>query len=107
MGSLKYHWIVLIFCLPSKTPAFDIKKGFVIQFEKLWFRKLKLKTALDGIFMSVLNFDWLVLHKIKTIEVCIVKKEQNKKRNHCRLQTKQQQKFDDSETFDYNSIFVK
>ena len=31
--SLKYLRIILIFCLPSRMPAFDIKKGSVIQFE--------------------------------------------------------------------------
>ena len=39
-------------------PAFDIKRGFVIQFEDFLFKKVKLKTMLDGAFMSVLNFEW-------------------------------------------------
>ena len=77
----------------SRTPAFDIKKGFVIQFEGFLFKKVKLKTTLDDIFMSVLNFDCLVPHEILTREVCRnVKKEQNQKRDLSRLQTKQQQK---------------
>ena len=42
--------------------------------------------------MSVLNFDWLVLHEILPREIRNVKKEQNQNRDHSRLQTKQQQK---------------
>ena len=48
---------------------------------------------LDGIFMSVLNFYWLVLYEIMTREVRNVKKDQNQKRVRFRLQAKQQQKF--------------
>ena len=57
----------LIFCLSLGTPAFDKKKGFGIQFEDFLFKKVKLKTMLDGVFMSksILNFDWLILHEIK------------------------------------------
>ena len=92
MGSLKYRRIVLIFCLPSRTPVFNTKKDFVIQFEDILFRKVKLKKTLDGVFMSILNFDWLVLHEIMTREVRNVKKEQNQKRDHSWLKTKPQQK---------------
>ena len=46
--------------------------------------------------MSVLNFDWLVLHEVMTREVHNVKKERNQKKDHSRLQTKQQHKSDDS-----------
>ena len=56
----------MIFCLPLRTPAFDIKKGLVIQFEDFLFRKVKQKTTLDEVFMNVFNFDWLVLHEIMT-----------------------------------------
>ena len=51
---------------------------------------------LDGASMSVLKFNWLVLHEIMTREVRNVKKEQNQRRDHSRLQTKQQQKSDNS-----------
>ena len=79
VGSLKYRRFVLIFCLPSRTPAFDIKKDLVIQFEGFLFQKVKLMTMLYGVFMSFLNFNWLVLHEIMTREVRKVKKEQNQK----------------------------
>ena len=62
LGSLKFHRIVLNFCLPSRMPAFGKKYGLVFQFEDFLFRKVKLKTTPDGVFMSVLSFDWLVLH---------------------------------------------
>ena len=44
--------------------------------------KVKLKIALDGVFMSVLNFDWLVLREIISREVLNVKKVQNQKIDH-------------------------
>ena len=47
---------------------------------------------LDGAFMSILNFYWLVLHEIMIREIHNFKKEQNQKRNRSRLLTKQQQK---------------
>ena len=62
----------------------------MIQFEDISFRKVKLKATLDGIFMTVLNFDWLVCHEIMTREIRKVKKEQNQKRECSWLQTKQQ-----------------
>ena len=96
VGFLKCCWIVLIFCLPSTTSAFDIKKGLVIQFEDYLSKKVKPKTMQDGIFMHVLNFDWHVLHEVMTREVCNVKKEQNQKRDRSWLQIKQQQKSDNS-----------
>ena len=46
--------------------------------------------------MSVINFDWLVLHEVMTREVHNVKKERNQKRDLSRQQTKQQHKSDDS-----------
>ena len=76
-GISEISWDCFYFCLPSRTPTFDIKRGFVIQFEDFLFRKVKLMTTLDGVFMSVVNFDWLVLHEIMTREVRNVKKEQN------------------------------
>ena len=54
--------------------------------------------------MSILNFDWLVLHEIMTREIRNVKKEQNQKRDRSRQQTKQQQKSDDSSGSPVNSI---
>ena len=60
---------------------------------------------LDGVFMSVLNFDWLVLHEIMTREVRKVKKEQNQKRDRSRQQTKQQQKSDNSSGTPVEIIF--
>ena len=73
-------------------PAFDIKYGLVIQFEDFLFRKIKLTTTVDGVVMSVFNFDWLVLHEIMTREVRNFKKEPNqKKKKDCSwLQIKQQ-----------------
>ena len=64
----------------------------MIQFEDFSFGKVKLKTMLDGVFMSALNFDWLDLHEIMAREVHNIKKEQNQKSNRSQLQTKQQQK---------------
>ena len=58
----------------------------MIQFEDFLFRKVKIKTTLDRVIMSILNFDWLVLHEIMTREV---------QRDRSSLQTKQQQKSDD------------
>ena len=46
--------------------------------------------------MIILNFDWLFLFEIMTGEVRNVKKEQNQKRDHSRLQAKHQRKSDDS-----------
>ena len=43
-------------------------------------RKVKLKTKLEGVLMSVLNFDRLVLHEIMTSEVRNVEKELNHKK---------------------------
>ena len=74
----------------------NIEKGFVIQFEDFSFGKVKLKTTQDGIFMIILNFDWLFLFEIMTGEVRNVKKEQSQKRDHSRLQAKHQRKSDDS-----------
>ena len=51
---------------------------------------------LDSVFMSILNFDWLVLHELMKREIPNVKKEQNHKRDHSWLQTKQQRKSDDN-----------
>ena len=79
-GSLKYRKIVLIFCLPSRTPGSDIKEGLVIHFIDFLSRKVKLKTTLDGVFMSIINFDWLVLNEIMASEIHKVKKEQNQKK---------------------------
>ena len=51
---------------------------------------------LDGVFMNIINFDWMHLHEIMTREVRNVIKEQNQKRDHSWLQTKLLQKSDDS-----------
>ena len=68
-----------VFCLPSRMPAFDKKKGLVIEFEDFVFRKVKLKTTLDGVFMSILYFDWLVLHKSWQEKFVMSKKNKTKK----------------------------